>query len=142
MFLDLIQGITVVETILSPSDLRSILGITLDLTPCLVWPVVTSMVSVLLTRRIPRPPQTWGAGDLPISSSNQPLFLVVSEAITLSVVHWSLHAPHWIGAKPFWSTFISDDTAWKSPSTCVTCTGSLSVSNQSSDAGVKSIRPM
>ena len=74
-FLERIQGITVVETILSPSDLRSILGITLDLTPCLVCPVVTSMSVILLTRRIPRPPQTSGLGDLPISSSNHPEFL-------------------------------------------------------------------
>ena len=74
-FLDLIQGITVVETILSPNDLRAIQGITRALTPVLVGPGLTSISVILLTRRIPRPPQTSGLGDLPISSSNHPEFL-------------------------------------------------------------------
>ena len=131
MFLERIQGIDVDERTESPALTLSILGTTLVLIPDLVWLVTDSTRMPSITAR-PQPPGIL----LGCPEFQRPVLVVCSP------VQVVCQLPHCVGAKPFWSTLKLAAVASKSPSKfCIFC-GTLFVSTQSSDAGVKSTRPI
>ena len=157
IFLDLMNGIMSLLTILSPTDSLSNCSVTivlvpfLDMTPVstVVWSVSSiTLVSVASIRRagLPKPPlKLLIQPPIPkVEVDDVSLLRVVF--VTIVPVQLVSHAFQTIGAIPVClSTFSvlanNSRVEAKSPSTSMTFAFNLAVSTQVSDAGVSSIEP-